>query len=308
MRFFVAVTDADWFKFLSSSGPHDEVNFWQPSARRQFRALDPGELFLFKLHFPLNFIVGGGIFLSYRSLPVGLAWDAYSTKNGASSEKQMRERITYYRKAYGGVSSDYDIGCIMLQAPFFFPEDYWIRASEWSSNIVQGKSYDTAAPHALGLLQQVRDHIQYSAAMPVGVGEPVESARFGSPYVVTPRLGQSSFRVMVTDAYTRRCAFTGSPVLHVLSAAHIRPFSDDGPHAVRNGLLLRQDVHTLFDRGYLTITPEHRVVVSPSIKEEFDNGREYYAAHGKRIALPGDENDWPAKEFLQWHNEHVYRG
>ncbi|MGH9713927.1 MAG: HNH endonuclease [Candidatus Acidiferrales bacterium] len=113
---------------------------------------------------------------------------------------------------------------------------------------------------------------------------------------------------MVTDAYSRRCAFTGSPVLHVLDAAHIQPFGKDGPHDVRNGILLRQDVHTLFDRGYITVTPEYRVEVSHRIKEEFANGHEYYAEHGKIIAIPGETTQRPSSEYLSWHNEKVYLG
>jgi predicted restriction endonuclease len=97
---------------------------------------------------------------------------------------------------------------------------------------------------------------------------------------VFPRLGQGSFRLIVTDSYDRRCAFTNSPVLHVLEAAHIRPYSAGGTHAPSNGILLRQDLHTLLDRGYMTVTPGHRIEVSSRIKEEFHNGKEYYALHG----------------------------
>jgi len=88
---------------------------------------------------------------------------------------------------------------------------------------------------------------------------------------------------MVTDAYRRRCAITQSPVLYVLEAAHIKPYPLGGPHSLTNGILLREDVHTLFDRGYLTVTPEYRIEVSQRIKEEFENGKEYYALHGNSI-------------------------
>ena len=57
----VAVTDGDWFELLRQAPNLSEVNFWAPSAAN-FRALQPGELFLFKLHAPRNVIVGGGIF------------------------------------------------------------------------------------------------------------------------------------------------------------------------------------------------------------------------------------------------------
>ena len=59
MKAFVAVTDGDWFRFLGSQRELDEVNFWQPGGNRRFAALSPGEPFLFKLHAPENFIVGG---------------------------------------------------------------------------------------------------------------------------------------------------------------------------------------------------------------------------------------------------------
>jgi putative restriction endonuclease len=57
----VAITDYDWFQSLRVREDWPEVNFWAPSATN-FRALKPGELFLFKLHSPRNFIVGGGVF------------------------------------------------------------------------------------------------------------------------------------------------------------------------------------------------------------------------------------------------------
>jgi putative restriction endonuclease len=110
--------------------------------------------------------------------------------------------------------------------------------------------------------------------------------RFGHPQTVLPRLGQGAFRVIVTDVYKRQCALTNSHILHVLDAAHIRPYGVGGTHDPNNGLLLRQDIHTLFDRGYLTITPELAVEVSRRLKDEFDNGKEYYALHGKQILVP----------------------
>jgi putative restriction endonuclease len=120
-------------------------------------------------------------------------------------------------------------------------------------------------------------------------------------------LGQCSFRLIVLDSYARRCAFTNSPVLHVLDAAHIRPYALGGTHAPGNGLLLRQDLHTLFDRGYMTVTPGHHVEVSQRIKQEFDNGKEYYALHGREIRLPELTDRKPSTEFIRWHNENVYR-
>jgi putative restriction endonuclease len=305
----VGITDSDWFSYLSRSASLDEVNFWQPSAGRRFLALEPGEPFLFKLHSPKNFIVGGGFFSYYTTLPVSFAWSAFTTKNGAQSEQEMRARIGHYRKGSPSPAGDYEIGCILLQSPFFFPEDEWIPASDWEPNIVQGRSYDTQELRGKWIWDQVQEWLAiHRVAAGVAAGPREEAPRFGEPQMVLPRLGQGSFRVVVTDAYKRRCAFTASPVLHVLDAVHIKPFAQEGPNDVQNGMLLRQDVHTLFDRGYITVTPEYKVEVSRRIKDEFENGREYYSAHGKLIALPEEARLQPGKRFLSWHNENVYLG
>jgi putative restriction endonuclease len=70
----VAITDRDWFDYLRARQQIEEVNFWAPSGS-SFKALVPGELFLFKLHSPNNFIVGGGIFAYANVLPTSLAWE-----------------------------------------------------------------------------------------------------------------------------------------------------------------------------------------------------------------------------------------
>jgi putative restriction endonuclease len=101
---------------------------------------------------------------------------------------------------------------------------------------------------------------------------------------------------------------SGSHVLHVLDAAHIKPHAKGGEHAITNGILLRQDLHTLLDLGYMTVTPEYRVEVSQKIKEEFNNGKEYYAIHGSTLGLPDSPSFRPDPELLQWHNESVFLG
>src|SRR5258706_5120751 len=99
-----------------------------------------------------------------------------------------------------------------------------------------------------------------------------DSAVLGEPHLIRPRLGQGAFRVLVTDIYRRRCAVTQERTLPALEAAHIRPYGDGGTHEARNGLLLRRDIHSLFDAGYVTVTPDLRFEVSRRIREEFENG------------------------------------
>ena len=136
-----------------------------------------------------------------------------------------------------------------------------------------------------------------------------ERARYGEPHLIRPRLGQGTFRVLVTDIYQRRCAVTQERVLPALEAAHIRPLAKGGVTRPNNGLLLRRDIHSLFDTGYVTVTPALHFEVSRRIKEDFDNGRHYYALHGQPISIPVRAEQRPQlPAALSWHNEHCYRG
>lgn len=112
----------------------------------------------------------------------------------------------------------------------------------------------------------------------------------------------------VTDAYGRACAVSGEHSLPVLDAAHIVPFAKGGPHEVSNGLLLRSDLHRLFDLGYVTVTPELRLEVSGRLRGEFENGRTYYPMHGSRVSVPKDARLQPDQSLLRWHNKTAFRG
>src|SRR5260370_40777510 len=81
VRLVVAVTDSEWFEHLRAQSSPPEVNFWAPGGA-PFKALQAGELFLFKLHAPLNFIVGGGVFAHSNTLPCSVAWEAFGELNG----------------------------------------------------------------------------------------------------------------------------------------------------------------------------------------------------------------------------------
>lgn len=307
MKFWVGVTDNRWYSYLAESQP-DEVNFWRPRSTAQFRAIETGGLFLFKLHAPLNDIAGGGFFLRHSVLPLSLAWEAFGDKNGADNFNTFRGHIWSIRR---DKEPDPHIGCTILVEPFFWEQEQWIDAPEdWSPNVVQGKGYSTDEPVGARLWAQVQERCakkRWTEEPSQSVAE--EPARYGDAFLMRVRLGQGAFRVLVTEAYTRRCAVTGERTLPVLEAAHIKPFARSGPHRVDNGLLLRSDLHTLFDRGYVTVTPEHRIEVSRRIREEFENGRDYYGLQGQRLrSLPRRQTEQPAREFLNWHNNEIFLG
>lgn len=306
MRLYVGITDRDWYQFLDARPGLDEVNFWQPSGSRAFRVLQPGEPFLFKLHSPANFIVGGGFLARYSPLPVELAWDAFGEKNGAASLEEMRLRIAKYRRVSPDPRESFTIGCIILVEPFFFPHDRWIPIPpEFPRHVQQGKSYDVATGTGHAIWSAVEDVLRHDGQFAVAEGD---APMWGTPALVRRRLGQGSFRVLVTDTYERRCAITREKALPVLQAAHIRPVTKAGQHRVDNGILLRSDVHTLFDQGYLTVTLDHQVRVSGRLKRDFDNGEHYYQLDGNALWVPQDANDRPSREFLEWHADTVFRG
>jgi putative restriction endonuclease len=312
MLAYIGVTDYAWFDLLRNIPQLEEVNFWQPGGNQVFKALKPGDLFLFKLHYPWNKIVGGGIFAYSNLSPISLAWDSFGIKNGANSYSEMRQRVGKLRHQTVDLFTDYKIGCILLQQPFFLPENEWIPAPpDWNLNIVQGKRYDLSSGYGLLLLKRLHvstllASVENSARVISGVAE--EQARYGKSITTFPRLGQGSFRILVTDLYERRCAVTNEKTLPALDAAHIKPYSESGKHIVSNGILLRRDLHALFDKGYVTITPSMKFEVSRRIKEEYENGRDYYRLQGTELRLPLNPTNHPSQEYIKWHNENKYRG
>lgn len=300
----VAVTDRDWHSFLSSQPDLAEVNFWSPSPIR-FRSLQEGELFLFKAKAPINKIVGGGIFAHSTVMPCSYAWEAFGTMNGASSLREMRARIARLRSASSNTLEDFDIGCRILAQPFFFEESQWFDPPpSWHRSIVRHKTYSSDTDEGYQLWNAVQDRLRVQHSQPVADDAPA----YGAPHLVAPRLGQGAFRLKVADIYARKCAVTGEKTLPALEAAHIRPYSDGGRHDANNGLLLRRDIHSLFDTGYVTVNPSLRLEVSRSIREQFSNGRHYYAMHGSRIYVPDRPDERPNLRSLEWHNENVFKG
>lgn len=307
---FVGVTDHDWYEFLSHRPDLTEVNFWQPGGRTRFKALSPGDLFLFKLHSPNNYIVGGGFFAASSLLPLSLAWETFDAMNGVASLQQMRQRVAKFRSVPTRADEDFTIGNIVLEGTFFLKRDAWIPIpSDFSLNIVQGKTYDLDAGTGLEIWRALDDRLRLGSTISVQrtVAEGAIQVMFSDPVLARRRLGQGAFRLLVTDNYDRQCAVTREHTLPVLEAAHIRPVAKFGDHAVDNGLLLRSDVHTLFDKGYVTVTPDLKFKVSRRLNDEWSNGRVYYQLDGKPIHLPADPSCQPSKLQLEWHADTIFR-
>ena len=302
----IAVTDRRWFDFLSREPGLDEVNFWKPSARRATRAglFTP---FLFKLRSPANAICGFGYFARYARLPPWLAWESFGRANGCGTYQEMLDRIDSIRERirYDEAAGPDLIGCVLIAQPTFFPEGRWVsQPDDWPVRTQTTKRYDLAVGEGARVWRECQERVAEVVATNQLVSEPDQL--YGDAIQVRPRIGQGIFRVSITEVYSGACAVTEEHSLPALEASHIRPVSEGGPNDVRNGLLLRADLHRLFDRGYLTVTTGHRLEVSPRLRQDYHNGRTYYPLHGARLTLPSDRGAHPATDYLSWHNENVF--
>jgi hypothetical protein len=118
--------------------------------------------------------------------------------------------------------------------------------------------------------------------------------------VIQERQGQPEFRQALMVAYNYRCAVTGCDVRDTLQAAHIVPVSSQGTHDIQNGLLLRADIHNLFDRGLLTISNSYIISLHPSIR----TSPIYKALHGRKLAvIPRAPSHKPSIKYLTTHRE-----
>jgi putative restriction endonuclease len=201
----------------------------------------------------------------------------------------------------------------MLAEPFFWNREDWIPSpADFKLNTVTGKGYDSEAGTGKELWDAVSARLMQGRAEVLEPGTAtvggIETHGFGKPQIVLPRLGQGLFRILVTDAYARKCAITGERTLPVLDAVHIKPYSLVKRHELPNGLLMRSDLHRLFDEGYLTVDPKDRcVVVSKRIREEFENGKDYYKLQGQVLREPVETWAKPSLDNLEYHAHSVFR-
>ena len=330
MRIVVGVTDNRWAAFLRDNSDITEANFWQPSPHG-FKALMPGGPFLFKTKDPKQFravdipgyhLVGGGFFDEYVELRVSEAWSIWGTANGVASEAELLARAQGYRARQARSSPDPDptIGCVVLRNIFFADRgDEWPEPPNWARNIVTYAGYERLGlveRRDVGYVEQAFAGLQDRARIDFawepdlrGVEIDWAGPRPGPPVLVRPRMGQGHFKRAVADAYRYRCAVTTSATFPSLEAAHIQSFADGGTHVVSNGLLLRTDVHRLYDRGYLSIDGDLRLRVSPQLRSHGWNGVEFYEreAAGFRIRPPEDPAKRPDREALVWHFQNRFR-
>lgn len=315
----VANTDIRWFEHFARPGVLrvvDEVNFWRPvSQHHGLRIVGQGGPFFFRLKAPERAIAGFGFFSSALQMTVSMAWEIFGEKNGAPTFSEFLGRIQGYRRSYGHDVRDVrsqKIACLVVREAVFLPKNEWLPwdiREGWSDNIVSQKGYDLGSGPGAVL-----------AELMISVGRPgpppdldpefqlVSTDQRALAETAEPiREGQGAFRVRLLGAYESACAVTREHALPVLEAAHIERYLGPASNHVQNGLVLRTDLHRLYDAGYITVTPDFRLEVSPRLKDEFDNGHTYYEMAGTGLFMPHDERQRPSPRALAWHSDNVFR-
>lgn len=129
----------------------------------------------------------------------------------------------------------------------------------------------------------------------------LEDAREFALRSIIYRRGQGNFRRDLLLAYDNACVITGCRVSEVLEAAHIIPYKGPNTNNVQNGLILRSDIHLLFDLFLLAIQPDtHRVRVSSTLQKT-----EYGGLDGVKASTPASPSFSPSIEALQWRFEQL---
>jgi len=305
----VANTDPRWFEHFRPSDQLrvvDEVNFWRPSAQSQFRALQPGEPLFFRLKSPTNAVAGFGYLAVAMSMSVAMAWEFFGEKNGDPSRARFEMRIGDYRDRFARRPEDH-LSCLVLRDAVFLPESLWVAwgpEEDWQPNIVSYKRYDLARSPGQSLGRLLSEVHPAPVADFLPEFELDERRRMES--ITVQREGQGAFRLRLLNAYGH-CAVTGEHAVPVLEAAHITPYMGPRSNHLQNGLILRSDLHRLYDAGYVTVTPDLRLAVSSKLREEFENGKAYYAMEGQPLTVPTDSRAQPSRSALLWHAENVFK-
>jgi hypothetical protein len=212
-------------------------------------------------------------------------------------ESQLRRLLSEYGTIEIALSA-------LSESPLIpFQQDQIVSGPTGSSRMADGSRQE--ADEARGTVEQPSEHVrrliereeQLALQQPEFVPASLEDARRHVLRSVAEREGQPQFRRRLLEAYGGRCAITSWSTAEALTAAHIVPYKGPAFNHVTNGLLLRADLHLLFDRRLITINPLSMTVeVNPRL-----DGSDYAALAQQPIRLPSDGSCWPSAEALRLH-------
>ncbi len=336
----VALTDRRWFDHLAGMAAQragvasdsrivrlDEVNFWQPRGPRQPR-MGPGEPFFLRHHKDDGASIAGfGFFATWHRLTIAEAWRVFGTLNGAPTYEAFVAAILSRRPSSPDTIGSELIGCIVLRDVHFLPSALWQpwqADMEWKPNTQVSKSYGLTGPAGTRLMSLLRMqspdlYTEIAAEFSDDFQPFSEDERRRQQREFAVRDGQRSFRLRLLKAYEGQCALTGEHTEPVLEAAHIQDYLGPRSNHLQNGLLLRADIHDLYDQGYLTVVPRkpsgsplvtsaNELVIRISRRiDQWNNGKIYKKLDGQPPRkLPTRGRDMPSRAALVWHAEHTF--
>jgi hypothetical protein len=236
------------------------------------------------------------------------AVDAYRLMQLRSANGLSVNKAQIYRElseAYGRTPKAWEYRMQNISHVLFRLNQEWIKGLKPAKNVgaevtaALVRLLDISPPTAvssatLTLLERQRQLVNESGYF---LPETVEDHRDRVIRSVVQRRGQQEFRIALLDAYGSKCAMTGCGVVDVLEAAHIHPYMGRKTDLVSNGLLLRADLHTLFDLKLIGVdTSSMRICVSPSLATSV-----YDTLSGRPLAAP-TANEYEAdKNQLERH-------
>jgi len=162
--------------------------------------------------------------------------------------------------------------------------------------------FESLNPKAVPIVDPVSDVLEAMASAEVDQEVAAEGGALDDDYdarlrvyrQIVSRRGQAGFRVALLEAYRGRCAITGFDAAAALEGAHLRPYRGPESNAVTNGLLLRADIHTLFDLGLLAPEPATRAIVVSKLL----TGTQYAALSSSQLADPAETRQRPNQDAL----------
>lgn len=311
-KIYVGITDTNWLEFIKGhkSSIKKYINFWKPSAK-VFKAIEPGDLFLFKLHENKAYgengeIVGGAYFVSFEQMSVLDAWDRFGFGNGAKAPLELQLALDKYR-VRNSIDSDI-IGCIVLRDPFFFKKDRWIESpADWKKEIVSGKKYDISEGVGYELYQLTLKAIKANSddSVMVEIDNKAEQlSLFGKEretYIKT-RVNQSVFRERLLEKYDSCCLCKVSDP-RFLIASHIKPWAAsqaDEKLDDDNGLLLCPNHDALFDAGFISFEDDGSILISKHLSQ-IDA---LFMNVDKKLKIKPTEGN---KKYLKYHRENIFK-
>ena len=223
----------------------------------------------------------------------------WGCKAGHTFDEPLSEtvNVTTYEAFYGTsfVSAREDLTVRMLHDAVLRPSD------QMSIKEVDLARIEPQLPNH-GLL---RESLFKFAAESLHADQALSEAR-GETGVVAERLkvlreislrrGQTQFRLRLIKHYGAKCQLSGCQVLQLIEAAHITPYCTTGDNRVGNGLLLRADLHTLFDLGLLAIHPDTLTITCSEILSD----SEYQIFHGTPLFTNGSDGPDRTALLLRW--------